>query len=129
MFSLLKSKVCKENIYIKKHLIQMFSIEEIESKFATSKNKLYDVADFYLNKINLAKFHMVLRWICNADGKKPMNINQIENALGELVMEALRNYFNNKVDAVYISENILVSVSSYNGKHYLSVCPRYDFCK
>ena len=42
---------------------------------------------------------------------------------------AAENYFANSMDSIYVSESIIVAVSSYSGKHYISLSPRIDFSK
>ena len=53
----------------------------------------------------------------------------IKEYITQFIMEAVENWLVNKMDSFYVSENLIVSVSSYGGKHYLSISPRMDFLK
>lgn len=127
--SLSKTKVAKEYIYIKKHSISLYSLEEVSAKFSKSKDKVDEIVNFFAERINYEKFRFVTKLICNEDGKFKPNVNQIKMTINELLINAIENYLNNPNDAVYVSENIILTVSNYMGKHYISLAPRLDFSK
>lgn len=129
MLSLSKTKMCKEYVFIKKHPLQMYAIEDVALQFKNSKDKASDIAYFYLSKVNFEKLKFVIKLMANSDGKRPLNLNQVREYTEQLVMDAVKNYIANGTDAVYMSESIVVSISSYNGKHNLSISPRLDFLK
>ena len=129
MLSLSKTKVCKEYIYIKKHAISLYSLEEVVQKFKKSKDRVTDVTNFYLEKINFEKLHFVFKIMSHSDGKKVFSIAQIKEYINQLIKEAVENFINNPIDSVYISESIIINVSNYMGKHYISISPRLDFSK
>ena len=82
-----------------------------------------------MEKINYEKLRFVSKLIGNDDGKYKLNINQIRDCINFMLLEAIENYLNNPSDSVYVSENIILNVSNYGGKHYISISPRYDFTK
>ena len=127
--SVSKQKVCKETIYVKKHNTPMYSLEEIITKYKSSKNKVEEVADFFIQKVDYEKIRFTSKMIGNSDGKYKMNINQIKDTIQFLIVNAVENFINNPIDACYISENLTLNVSNYSGKHYLSIGVRYDFTK
>ena len=127
--SLSKTKVAKEYIYIKKHPISMYSLEEVSAKFSKSKDKIDEMVNFYAEKINYEKLRFVTKLICNEDGKYKPNVNQIKQTVNELLINAIENFSNNPIDSVYVSENIILTVSNNNGKHCISIAPRLDFTK
>ena len=45
------------------------------------------------------------------------------------ITEAVDNFIKNPIDASYVSESIIIAVTSYQGKHQLIICPRFDFTK
>ena len=55
MLSISKTKVCKEYIYTKKHSISLYSLEEVVQKFKKSKDRVADITNFYLEKLNFDK--------------------------------------------------------------------------
>ena len=129
MVSIVKRKTSKEIIYMKKHLVQMYSLEELEQKFKKSDDKVVDIANFYLSKMKFDKFRFICKMITNLDGKTPMTVGMIKEHLTQFIAEAVENWLSNKMDAFYVSENVIVVVSSYGGKHYISICPKLDFLK
>ena len=82
-----------------------------------------------LSKINFDKFRFICKLVTNLDGKTPITTKLIKEYLTQFIMEAVENWLVNKMDSFYVSENLIVSVSSYGGKHYLSISPRMDFLK
>jgi len=129
MLSVSKTKVNKEYIYVKKHAVSVYSLEEVILKFKKSNNKIEEVVNFYLEKIDFEKLRFVMKMLANSDGKTKLNINQVKDYISQLITEAIENFMNNSIDASYVSESIVVAVTSYQGKHQLIVCPRYDFTK
>ena len=129
MLSLSKKKICKEYIYVKKHTLPLYSLEEVSQKFKKSEDKASDMANFYLSKINFDKLHFVFKLIAHSDGKKVLSVAQLRDFVEQLVYEAVENFLSNPMDAVYVSECVVVDVSSYNGRHNLFVSPRLDFSK
>jgi hypothetical protein len=129
MISLYKTKVAKEYIYIKKHKISLYSLEDISLKFNKSNNKINDMVNFFIEKINWEKFRFSMKVVSDADGKQKININQIKLIVNEMFENAISNFLNNPIDSYYIYENMIVMISNYGGKHYISLCPRYDFSK
>ena len=107
----------------------MYSLEEVISKFKTSKNKVEEIVNFFMERINYEKLRFVSKLIGNDDGKYKLNINQIKDCINFMLFEAIENYLNNPSDSVYVSENIILNVSNYGGKRYISISPRYDFTK
>lgn len=129
MLSVSKTKVNKEYIYVKKHAVSVYSLEEVILKFKKSNNKIEEVVNFYLEKIDFEKLRFVMKMLANSDGKTKLNINQVKDYISQLITEAIENFMNNSIDASYVSESIVVAVTSYQGKHQLIICPRYDFTK
>lgn len=129
MLSIVKRKTSKETIYMKKHPVPIYSLEELERKFSKSEDKVVEIANFYLSKINFDKFRFICKLVTNLDGKTPITTKLIKEYLTQFIMEAVENWLVNKMDSFYVSENLIVSVSSYGGKHYLSISPRMDFLK
>ena len=129
MLSISKTKVCKEYIYTKKHTISLYSIEEVVQKFKKSKDKVSDITNFYLEKLNFDKLHFVSKLCSYSDGKTVFSAKDIKTFITQLIGEAVENFMNNPIDSEYISESFVVTVSNYMGKHYISVCPRIDFSK
>lgn len=129
MLSLSKTKVSKEYIYVKKHSISLYSLEEVIQKFKKSKDKITDITNFYLDMLNFEKLHFVFKLCSNSDGKKVFSVFQIKDFISQLIMEAVENFLSNPIDSFYVSESIIVSVSNYMGKHYISISPRIDFSK
>lgn len=129
MLSLNKIKVCKEYIYSKKHVASLWSLEDVYMKFKNSKNVVFDMANFYLNEINFEKLRFILKIVSNMDGKTALNLAQVKDYVEEMMIKAMENYVKNSMDGVYVSEHIVVTISPYGGKHYISVCPRIDFLK
>ena len=127
--SVSKQKVCKETIYVKKHNTPMYSLEEIITKYKSSKNKVEEVADFFIQRVDYEKIRFTSKMISNSDGIYKMNINQIKDTIQFLIVNAVENFMNNPMDACYISENLILNISNYSGKHYLSIGVRYDFTK
>ena len=124
-----KQKVCKEYIYVKKHNKPMYSLEEIILKYKTSPNKAEEVADFFIEQVDYDKLKFTMKFLSNSDGKYKMSIVQIKEVVSFLIVTAVDNFMNNPIDSCYVSENIIVNVSNYSGKHYISVSPRLDFTK
>lgn len=114
---------------MKKHPVPIYSLEELERKFSKSEDKVVEIANFYLSKINFDKFRFICKMITNLDGKTPMTVGMIKEYLTQFIAEAVENWLSNKMDAFYVSENVIVAVSSYGGKHYISICPKLDFLK
>lgn len=129
MLSISKTKVCKEYIYIKKHVISLYSLEEVVQKFKKSKDRVADITNFYLEKLNFDKLHFVSKLCSHSDGKTVFSTNQIRDFITQMIKEAVENFMNNPIDSSYISESFVIIVSNYMGKHYISVCPRIDFSK
>lgn len=129
MLSVVKRKMSKEHIYAKKHTYSMFSLEELEKRYEKSDDMVSDIVDFYLSKVNFEKLRFVIKLVSNSDGKMPLNINQVKMYLKQLINEAVESYLSGGQDSVHVSENLVVLVSSYNGRHFLSVCPRLDFLR
>lgn len=127
--SLTKSKVAKEYIYVKKHSISLYSLEEVSAKFNKSKDKVSEIVNFFVERINYEKLKFVTKMICNEDGKYKPNVNQIKTIINELLINAVEDFLNNPIDSIYVTENIILTVSIYNGKHYISIAPRLDFSK
>ena len=127
--SISKQKVCKEYIYVKKHNINMYSLEEVISKFKTSKNKIDEVSDFFIQRVDYEKLRFVTKMLANSDGKYKPNINVIKDTVQFLIVSAVENFMNNPIDSCYVSENIILTVSNYGGKHFISIAPRLDFTK
>jgi hypothetical protein len=96
MLSISKTKVCKEYIYTKKHSISLYSLEEIVQKFKKSKDKVSDITNFYLEKLNFDKLHFVSKLCSHSDGKTVFSANQIK--------EFLKNCREKTVDAQIIKE-------------------------
>lgn len=129
MLSLNKIKVCKEYIYSKKHVVSLWSLEDVYVKFKNSKDVVFDMTNFYLNEINFEKLRFILKIVSNMDGKTALNLAQVKDYVEEMMIKAMENYVKNSMDGVYVSEHIVVIISPYGGKHYISVCPRIDFLK
>ena len=129
MLSVSKTKVNKEYIYVKKHTVNVYSLEEVIFKFKKSNDKVEEVANFYLEKIDFEKLRFVMKMLANSDGKTKLNINQVRDYITQLVTEAVDNFIKNPTDASYVSESIIVAVTSYQSKHQLIICPRFDFTK
>ena len=129
MLSISKTKVCKEYIYTKKHTISLYSLEEVVQKFKKSKDKVSDITNFYLEKLNFDKLHFVSKLCSYSDGKTVFSAKDIKTFITQLIREAVENFMNNPLDSEYISESFVVTVSNYMGQHYISVCPRIDFSK
>lgn len=127
MLSVSKTKVNKEYIYVKKHTVNVYSLEEVIFKFKKSNDKVEEVTNFYLEKIDFEKLRFVMKMLANSDGKTKLNINQVRDYITQLVTEAVDNFIKNPTDASYVSESIIVAVTSYQGKHQLIICPRFDF--
>ena len=79
--------------------------------------------------INFEKFTYITKLLCIQDGKKTASVVKIKSYIIQMITEAVENFINNPSDNSYVSDLILVIVSNYNGKHYISVCPRLDFIK
>ena len=118
MLSLSSTKVAKEYIYVKKHAISLYSLEDVSAKFNKSKNKVDEIVDFFAQKINYEKMRFVIKLICNEDGKYKPNINQVKLTINELLIGAVENFLNNPMDCTYISENIVLTVSKYKGNDF-----------
>ena len=129
MLSLLKQKISKEYIYIKKHPSQLISLEEGLSKNKNAKDKVSETALYFSEMIDYNRLKYIIKLINNMDGKYIMNISQVKEAVEFLLVKAIENFISNPKDSSYISENIVLTVSSYGGKHYISICPRFDFGK
>ena len=129
MLSIIKRLVCKEYIYAKKHIISLYSLEEISAKFKKSDDMLTEMGMFYIDKINFEKLRFIIKLMATSDGKTPLNLNQTKTFTLELMTEAIKNYLMNSTCGVYVSESIAVIISVYGGKHHISVCPRLDFVK
>ena len=129
MLSLSKIKVSKEYIYSKKHITPLYSLEEVCLMFKNSKDKISDVVNFYLDKLNFEKLRFIIKLTTHLDGKTSLNLAQTRDYVEQLVIKAIENYMKNSMDGVYVSENIIVTISPYSGKHYISICPRIDFSK
>lgn len=127
MLSLSKTKVSKEYIFSKKHSTPIYSLEEIIQKYKTSKNKIEEVTDFFIQNINCERIRFLIKM--TSDKKYKPTVTQIEQTIKELILMAVDNFINNSIDSTYVSENIIATVSSYSGKHYLSISIRYDFTK
>lgn len=107
----------------------MYSLEEIINKYKSSKNKIEEVADFFIQRVDYEKIRFTSKLIGNSDGKYKMNINQIKDTIQFMITTGVENFINNHTDACYVSENFVLNISNYGGKHYLSVGIRYDFTK
>lgn len=129
MLSISKTKINKEYIYVKKHAISLYSLEDVILKFKKSANQTEEIINFYLEKIDFEKLRFVMKMIANSDGKTKLNINQVKDYITQLITEAIENFIKNPIDSSYVSESIVVGVTSYQGKHQLIICPRYDFTK
>lgn len=129
MLSIISTKVCKEFIYSKKHTVACISLEEIIAKYKKSKDPISEVVNFFLSQINFEKVRFTMKLLCNEDGKYKMNVNQIRQTISEMMIEAVTNFMKNPSDSVYISENIILSVTKYSGKHQITIAPRLDFTK
>jgi len=129
MLSISKKKVSKEYIYVKKYPIPLHSLEDTIQKFKKSENKVADIVNFYTNMLNFEKIRFIIKLASNSDGKKPLNINQVEEYIRQMLTEAVTNFISNPMDSFYVSESIILSVTNYSGKHYISISPRIDFSK
>lgn len=129
MLSLSKKKLNYEYIYVRKQNNPMFSLEDLLAKYKKSKNKIEEIVLFYTNMINFEKFTYITKLLCMQDGKKTASVVKIKSYIIQMITEAVENFINNPSDNSYVSDLILVIVSNYNGKHYISVCPRLDFIK
>ncbi len=129
MLSLSKKKLNHEYIYVRKQNNPMFSLEDLLAKYKKSKNKIEEIVLFYTNMINFEKFTYITKLLCMQDGKKTASVVKIKSYIIQMITEAVENFINNPSDNSYVSDLILVIVSNYNGKHYISVCPRLDFIK
>lgn len=129
MLSLSKKKLNHEYIYVRKQNNPMFSLEDLLVKYKKSKNKIEEIVLFYTNMINFEKFTYITKLLCMQDGKKTASVVKIKSYIIQMITEAVENFINNPSDNSYVSDLILVIVSNYNGKHYISVCPRLDFIK
>ena len=129
LLSLKNQKVAKEYIYVKKHPVSMYSLEEVYAKFNKSKDKITEMVNFYAEKINYEKLRFCMKIMNGLDGKYKLNINQVKETVNELLINSIENFVNNSIDSTYVSENIVLTVSNYSGKHYISICPRLDFTK
>ena len=129
MLSISKTKINKEYIYVKKHTVSLYSLEDVILKFKKSANQTEEIINFYLEKIDFEKLRFVMKMIANSDGKTKLNINQVKDYITQLITEAIENFIKNPIDSSYVTENIVVGVTSYQGKHQLIICPRYDFTK
>lgn len=129
MLSVLKNKVCKEIIYVKKHAVSLYSLEEVAVKFKKSKDQVSEMVNFFAEQTNYEKLKFAIKWLCSIDGKYKPNINVVRNTVNELLLDAIQNFLSNPNDSIYVSENIILAVSSYSGKHYISIAPRLDYTK
>lgn len=129
MLSLSKKKTIKEYIYVRKHTVNAYSLEELISRLKKSKDMESNIVDFYISQINFEKLTFIIKLSAHSDGKVVMAINDIKNNVRQMISEAVSNYIMNPMDSVYISENIIVNLYSYSGKHYLSISPKIDFTK
>ena len=129
MLSLSKKKINKEYIYVRKHNTVMYSIEDVLLKYKKSQNKIEDTVLFFSNKIPYDKLTFVMKIIFHSDGKTVLDIDKVKNYINQMLVEAIENFVANPTDSSYVSDSIVLIVSSYGGKHYISICPRYDFVK
>lgn len=129
MLSISKTKVCKEYIYTKKHQIPLYSLEEVLQNFNKSKNKVLDAVNFYIEKINFDKLHFVSKLCSHSDGKRVFSAPLLKDMIFQLMKEAISDFVKNKIDSVYVSESIIINISNYSNKHYISISPRIDFSK
>jgi len=129
MLSLIKNKISKEYIYAKKHTVNVYPLEDVILKFKKSENKIEKIIEFYIEKMDFEKLKFVIKMIASSDKKTSLSINQVKDYVIQLITEAVENFIQTSMDSIYISEYIVVGVTSYQGKHQLFVCPRYDFTK
>ena len=94
MLSISKTKVCKEYIYIKKHVISLYSLEEVIQKFKKSKDRVADITNFYLEKLNFDKLHFVSKLCSHSDGKTVFSTNQIRDFITQSFRQNVNRVYN-----------------------------------
>ena len=129
MLSLSKKKINKEYIYVRKHNTVMYSIEEVLAKYKKSQNKIEDTVSFFADKLPYDKLTFVMKIMFHSDGKTVLDVNKVKSYVVQMLTEAIENFVANPSDSSYVSDSIILIISNYGGKHYISVCPRYDFVK
>ena len=59
MLSLSKKKTIKEYIYVRKHTVNAYSLEELISRLKKSKDLETDIVNFYISQINFEKLTFI----------------------------------------------------------------------
>lgn len=129
--NILRKKVIKEYIYLKKYNHPQLDLDYVIQKAKSDKStNISDyVAKYYLGKIKWDVLIRIIRLCSKISDKKILTRDKIEGFLYEMICDSVENFLVSKSDATYVSEFLILSITTYNNKTYLVISPRIEFSK